>query len=103
MKKSNIVLSSVMIAFSSMSFADISISDTQNGAWVKVTDNGQPSANAVVSIENQPQVRSTYQTDDSGRVFIPLSLNSSRSIKYKAVTEDGNEFNRYAFHGVQKR
>lgn len=103
MKKVNIALSSVLIAFSSMSFADISISDTQNGAWVKVTDNGQPSANAVVSVENQPQVKGTYQTDDSGRVFIPLSLNSSRSVKYKAVTEDGSEFNRFAFHGVQKR
>ncbi|MCG7587071.1 hypothetical protein [Photobacterium sp. OFAV2-7] len=103
MKKVNIALSSVLIAFSSMSFADISISDTQNGAWVKVTDNGQPSANAVVSVENQSQVKGTYQTDDSGRVFIPLSLNSSKSVKYKAVTEDGNEFNRFAFHGVQKR
>lgn len=103
MKKVNIVLSSIMIAFSSMSFADISITDTQNGAWVTVTDGGQPSANATVSIENQPQVRSTFQTDDSGRVFVPLSLNHSRSVKYKAVTEDGNEYSRFAFHGVQKR
>lgn len=103
MKKVNIVLTSLMLAFSSTSFADIRVTNTQNGAWVKVTDSGQPAANATVSLVNLPQVRQTYQTDENGRVFVPISLNNSRSIKFKAVTEEGNTYSRFAFHGDKRR
>lgn len=103
MEKVNVVLSSIMIAFSSISLADISVSDTQSGAWVTVTENGQPAANATVSLKNLPHNRNTFQTNEKGRVFVPLSLNHSRSIKYVAVTEDGNKYSRYAFHGEHKR
>lgn len=100
MKKVSIALASLMMGFSAMSYADIQVTDTQNGAWVTVTDGGQPSVNAVVSVVNQPQASNTFRTDESGRVFIPLSLNHSRSVKYKAVTESGGEYSRFAFHGV---
>lgn len=103
MKKVNIVLATMAIAFSSTSFADLRVTNSQNGAWVKVTENGQPAVNATVSIENFPQVSKTFQTDEDGRVFIPLSLNNSRSLKYKAVTEEGNVHSRFAFHTDKKR
>ncbi|UXI02450.1 hypothetical protein [Photobacterium sp. TY1-4] len=102
MKKVSIALASLLMGFSALSYADIQVTDTQNGAWVTVTDGGQPSANAVVSVVNQPQAQNSFRTDDSGRVFIPLSLNHSRSVKYSAVTESGNEYSRFAFHGVRK-
>lgn len=98
MKKSNVVLSTLLIAFSSVSFAGISVTDSNNGAWLTVTDKGQPAVNAMVSVENLPQIQSTFQTDSHGRVFVPLSLNRSTSVKYKAVTEDGQAFSRFAFH-----
>lgn len=103
MKRVSIVLATMAIAFSSASFADIQVTSTQNGAWVKVTDNGQPAANAMVTIENLPQVRKSFQTDENGRVYIPLSLNKSSSLKFKAVTEEGNVHSRFAFHGDRRR
>lgn len=103
MKKVHIALATMVIAFSSTSFADIRVTDSPNGAWVKVTDNGQPVANATVSLENYPQVRQTFKTGESGRVFIPISVTNSRSIKFRAVTEEGMVYSRYAFHSDKKR
>ncbi|MDO6496777.1 hypothetical protein [Photobacterium sanguinicancri] len=99
MKKSNIVLASMLIAFSSMSFAGLKVVDSQNGAWVTVTDNGKPVADAVVSATNVPQSKSEFKTNEKGRVFIPLTMNHSKSVKFKAVTPEGKEMSRFAFHG----
>lgn len=103
MRKTHIILAAMAIAFSSASLADLRVSSMSNGAWVKVTENGQPAANATVSLVNVPQVRQTFQTSENGRVFLPISLNNSRSIKFKAVTEDGNVYSRFAFHSDKKR
>ncbi|OAN17858.1 hypothetical protein A3K86_02775 [Photobacterium jeanii] len=99
MKKSNIVLTSMLIAFSSMSFAGMKVVDSQNGAWVTVTDNGKPVADAVVKATNVAQSQAEYKTNEKGRVFIPLTMNASKAVKYKAVTPEGKEFGRFAFHG----
>ncbi|OLQ72899.1 hypothetical protein BIT28_06865 [Photobacterium proteolyticum] len=99
MKKKILTLSTVLAVFSSFSFADISIADSNSGAWVTVSDSGKPSVNATVTVENQPQIKEIFKTNENGRVFVPLSINHSTSIKYKAVTEDGKTFSRFAFHG----
>ena len=91
-----------VIAMSTSAFADIRVADTHNGAWVTVTENGQPAANASVSVANVPQQKKSYTTDEKGRVFIPLTLENSRSIKYKAKTESGRESSRFAFHSTNK-
>lgn len=69
-----VLTTTAVILMSSSAFADIRVADTHNGAWVTVTDNGQPAANATVSVANVPQQRGTYKTDENGRVFIPLTL-----------------------------
>ncbi|MGF1885932.1 hypothetical protein L4D13_07290 [Photobacterium profundum] len=99
MKKSNIVIATMLIAFSSMSFAGLKVVDSPNGAWVTVTDNGKPVENAAVSAVNVPQSKAEFKTNDKGCVFVPLAINQSRSVKYKAVTQEGKEFSRFAFHG----
>ena len=97
-----VLTTAAVILMSSSAFADIRVADTHNGAWVTVTNNGQPAANASVSVANVPQQRKTYKTDENGRVFIPLTLENSRSIKYRATTKDGKTSSRFAFHSTNK-
>ncbi|MGF1734880.1 hypothetical protein [Photobacterium satsumensis] len=82
--------------------AQIRVTDTHNGAWVSVYENNEPVPNASVTIANVPQVKKNYMTDSKGKVFIPLTLESSRSVKYKATTENGSTYSRYAFHSTNK-
>ena len=99
MKSLNIAVTAILIAFSSSSSAGLQIIDSHNGAWVSITNGNLPAANAIVSVENVPQVSSEFITNRHGRVFIPLPFNSSRSVKYKATTENGKVFSRFQFHG----
>ncbi len=103
MKLFNITVSIVCLAFSTMSLADMKIVNTTNGAWVTTSEHGMPAANSEVTVKNIPQSRGTYITNENGRVFIPLSLKNSRSVKYNAVTENGTEYNRYLFHSESER
>ncbi|KLV04578.1 MULTISPECIES: hypothetical protein [Photobacterium] len=103
MSSLKVITASAVLIMSSSAMADIRVADTQNGAWVTVTENGQPAANASVSVANVPQQRKMYKTDENGRVFIPLSLQSSRSVKYKATTEDGKQSSRFAFHSTNNK
>lgn len=103
MKKVSLTLAAVLLSVSSLSYADIQVTDSENGAWIKVTENGKPAVNSVISVENQPQSLSSFNTDETGRVFIPLAMNHSSSVKFKAVTTDGNEYTRTAFHSVNKK
>lgn len=102
MSSLKVMTATAAILLSTSALADIRVADTHNGAWVTVTENGQPAANASVSVANVPQQRKTYQTDEKGRVFIPLTIEQSRSIKYKAKTESGRESSRYAFHSTNR-
>ncbi|OAN11246.1 hypothetical protein A3K86_20020 [Photobacterium jeanii] len=97
-----VIAASAVLVISSSAFADIRVTDTHNGAWVTVMENGKPAANAEVTVANVPQSRGTYTTDERGRVFVPLTLENSRSIKYKAKTESGKESSRFAFHSSNK-
>ncbi len=103
MKKLNVSISTLLVLFSAASFADINIVDTKNGSWVTVSKNGAAEENALVTTPKLSQLNQSFSTDENGRVFIPLPLNSSRSIQYKVVTVDGAEFSRSAFHGVSQR
>lgn len=103
MKLLNTAVSVMCVVFSTVTLADMKVVDTANGAWVTVSEQGAPVANAEVTVKNVPQSKGTYMTNENGRVFVPLSLNSSRSVKYNAVTENGTEYNRYAFHSDSKR
>ncbi|KXI21687.1 transthyretin-like family protein [Photobacterium sanguinicancri] len=102
MSSLRVMTATAVLLMSSSAFADIRVADTHNGAWVTITENGQPAANAKVSVANVPQQRESYTTDERGRVFIPLTLESSRSIKYKATTESGKKSSRFAFHSTNK-
>lgn len=103
MRKTHLVLAAMAMTFSSVSLADLRVSSMSHGAWVTVTEQGHPAANATVSLVNVPQVRQTFQTDENGRVFLPISINNSRSIKFKAVTEEGNVYSRFAFHSDKRQ
>ncbi|UTV28817.1 DUF4198 domain-containing protein [Photobacterium atrarenae] len=103
MNKVQLVLAAATVTMSSAAFADIKISDRENGAWVTVTHEGAPAANATVSIVNLPQVRQKYKTDENGRVFLPISVTNSRSVKFRAVTQEGNVYSKFAFHADKKR
>ncbi|QUJ69289.1 hypothetical protein KDD30_21195 (plasmid) [Photobacterium sp. GJ3] len=97
-----VLTATAVLLMSTSALADIRVTDTNNGAWVTVTENGQPAANASVSVANVPQQRKTFTTDERGRVFIPLQLNASRSVKFEATTENGQKSSRYAFTGQNK-
>ncbi|WP_028865940.1 hypothetical protein [Psychromonas aquimarina] len=88
--------------FSGSAFAGIQVTDKAQGAWVQVTDNNQPSVNAEVSITNLSMHSETYLTDDKGKVYIPITAPYARHIKYLAVTKDGTEFTKSAFHSRDK-
>jgi len=103
MKILNTAIAVMCVVFSTVTFADMKIVDTANGAWVTVSEQGAPVVNAEVTVKNVPQSKGTYTTNENGRVFVPLSLNSSRSVKYNAVTDDGTEYTRYTFHSASKR
>ncbi|OAN11247.1 hypothetical protein A3K86_20025 [Photobacterium jeanii] len=102
MSSLKVIAASAVLVMSSSAFADIRVSSNANGAWVTVTENGQPAPNAEVTVANVPQSRGTFKTDETGRVFIPLTLHNSRSVKYKAKTESGKESSRFAFHSTNK-
>lgn len=102
MKNSSLIFAILLLPFSLTSFANVSVTDSKNGAWVKVTENGLPSTGAVIHVENIPQITKSFTTDDNGRVFIPISLNHSTSIKYKAITSNGKVFSDTEFHSAGK-
>ncbi|WP_087017939.1 hypothetical protein [Thaumasiovibrio subtropicus] len=88
-----------LIFASSSALADIKIIDTENGAWVTVRDmNGMPQAGAMVKFTNVPQDREVYTTNENGRVFIPITLERSRSIRIEAVSGNGLTKEELAFH-----
>ncbi|WP_413113331.1 hypothetical protein [Thaumasiovibrio sp. DFM-14] len=93
------ITAAALIILSGSALADIRVIDTENGAWITVKDSaGNPESGATVRITNVPQERETYMTDENGRVYVPISLERSRSIKYEATTDDGKKQSRYAFH-----
>lgn len=97
------VLVSTLILLSGNVLADIRVADTHNGAWVTVTHNGSPVEGAQVSVKNVPQQKKTYLTNESGRVFIPLTLENSRSIKYKVTKPNAEKSeSRFVFHATNK-
>ncbi|EAS44310.1 hypothetical protein C9J48_05410 [Photobacterium profundum] len=102
MSSLKVITATAVILMSTSVLADIRVADTHNGAWITVTENGAPAANASVSVANVPQQKQSYQTDENGRVFIPLTLENSRSVKYKATTETGKKSSRFAFHSTNK-
>ncbi|MGF1727135.1 hypothetical protein [Photobacterium nomapromontoriensis] len=102
MIKLQLLTAASTILVSSYALANIHVADTHNGAWVTVTNNGQPAANSSVSITNVPQHREMYKTDKNGRVFIPITLENSQSIKYKATNEYGEESSRFYFHSINR-
>lgn len=102
MSSFKVLTATAIILMSSSVFADMRVVDTHDGAWVTITENGKPAVNASVSIANVPQQGQSYQTDESGRVFVPLTLEKSRTVQYKATTESGRESSRFAFHYISK-
>lgn len=97
------VFASTLLLLSGTALADIKVVDSQNGAWVSVSHNGSPIQGAQVSVKNVPQQRETYITDKSGRAFIPLTLESSRSVKYQVLKPGSDKVeSRYAFHTSNK-
>lgn len=97
-----VLTASAVILLSFSALADVRIVDTHNGAWVMVRDNGQPVSNANVNLVNVPQQHGSYKTDDNGQVFIPITLENSRSVKYQVTTKEGANQYRYAFHSSSK-
>ncbi|MGF1701150.1 hypothetical protein L4D09_12705 [Photobacterium makurazakiensis] len=95
-----IILTAMFIP--SLVSAQIRVADTHNGVWVSVYENNEPVSNVSVTIANVPQVKESYITNSKGKVFIPMTLESSRSLKYKATTANGNTYSRYAFHSTNK-
>lgn len=97
------IIASGLLLLSGTALADIRIADTHNGAWVSVSHNGSPIQGAEVTVKNVPQQKSTYITDESGRVFVPLTLENSRSIKYQVVKPGAKSpESRFAFHSSNK-
>jgi hypothetical protein len=97
------IFASSLLLLSGMALADIRVADTHNGAWISVSHGGNPIEGAQVTVKNVPQQKATYITNKHGRVFVPLTLENSRSIKYQ-VTKPGatKPESRFAFHSTNK-
>ncbi|MDD1830223.1 hypothetical protein LRP52_49805 [Photobacterium sp. ZSDE20] len=81
----SIALSTLLIASASASAVELQLRDTQNGIYVKATEQSEPASGLTVNVANVPQLNdASFTTDERGRVFIPLTLNSSRSVKVEA-------------------
>ncbi|MDX1301530.1 hypothetical protein [Photobacterium sp.] len=97
------IIASGLLLLSGTTLADIRVADTHNGAWVSVSHDGSPIQGAEVTVKNVPQQKATYITDENGRVFIPLTLENSRSIKYQVTKPDATTSeSRFAFHSTNK-
>ncbi|WEM44310.1 hypothetical protein PTW35_23800 (plasmid) [Photobacterium sp. DA100] len=97
------VIASGLLLLSGTALADIKIADTHSGAWISVSHDGSPIKGAEVTVKNVPQQKSTFSTNENGRVFIPLTLENSRSIKYEVIKPGTNTTEtRIAFHSSNK-
>ena len=81
----SIALSTLLVASMSASAVELNITDASSGIHVKATEQSAPAAGLTVSVTNVPQLNgASFTTDERGRVFIPLSLNASRSVNIVA-------------------
>ncbi|PSW13184.1 hypothetical protein C9J01_10020 [Photobacterium rosenbergii] len=96
----SIALSTLLVASMSASAVDLNITDSGSGLHIKATDQSAPAAGLKVNVTNVPQLNgSSFTTDENGRVFIPLSLNASRSVKVVATDDmDMSVASRTVFH-----
>ena len=84
----SIALSTLLVASMSASAVDLNITDASSGIHVKATKQSAPAAGLMVSVTNVPQLNGvSFMTDERGRVFIPLSLNASRSVNIVATDD----------------
>lgn len=93
-----IAIAALMVSASSVTLADIRVIDTQAGSWVRVTEQGQPAANARVSVNNKSNRGRVFITNERGEVFIPLYTRHSQVLHYSVLTENGNEYSETALH-----
>lgn len=68
---------------------DIQVMPRTQGAWVTVTQNGQPVSGATVNDK--------YMTSVGGRVFVFVNGESPRSAEFIAVTPEGETISTRAF------
>ena len=96
----SIALSTILVASMSASAVELNITDSGSGIHVKATEQSAPAAGLKVNLTNVPQLNgTTFTTDERGRVFIPLSLNASRSVKVVASDDmDMSVASRTVFH-----
>ncbi|OEE68016.1 hypothetical protein A1OO_19985 [Enterovibrio norvegicus FF-33] len=89
------ILALSMIFSSSIAMAmpshqlDIDVTPINDGAWVKLTQAGEPIVGA--SINNQ------FVTNDRGRVFVSVDSQRPKSVKFTAITLDGETVSTKAF------
>ncbi|KXF81416.1 hypothetical protein [Enterovibrio coralii] len=60
---------------------DLDVTPANGGAWVKLTQNGQPVSGA--------SINDHFMTGDNGRVFVYVDSEPAKSIEFIAVTPDG--------------
>ncbi|MDD1782392.1 hypothetical protein LRP49_14565 [Enterovibrio sp. ZSDZ35] len=60
---------------------DLDVTPANGGAWVKLTQNGQPVSGA--------SVNDKFMTADNGRVFVYVDSEPARSVEIIAITPDG--------------
>ncbi|MGF1687092.1 hypothetical protein L4C36_10395 [Photobacterium japonica] len=86
-----IALSTLLITSMSASAAVLKLTDTNSGIYVQANEQSQPVSGLTVKVTNVPQLNdASFTTDEHGRVFIPLSLNASRSVRVEASDMESN-------------
>lgn len=94
-----IVISALLATSMSTSAIELELTDSNNGIYAKTTEGSKPVSGAIVNVSNVPQLNDKlFTTDERGRVFIPLSLNASRSVRVE--TSDMNVDT--IFHGHRR-
>ncbi|MGR5065166.1 hypothetical protein [Photobacterium sp. DNB22_13_2] len=87
-KLSTFIIPALLIA-STSAFAslDLHFATEQDATWVKVTDNGQPVANATITTDYTGD--NEFITDEEGKTYIFINALHSSSVDFTAVDMKG--------------
>ena len=82
------IAATVLLSAPAMADLKLRVTPQNEGAWVKVSENGSPASN--VQITTNVPGSGTFTTDEHGRAFVTVASNRSGSVKFRAMDQEGN-------------
>ncbi|MGR5062282.1 hypothetical protein [Photobacterium lutimaris] len=82
------IAATVLLSSPVMADLNLDVTPQNEGAWVKVSENGAPASNVTITT-NVPGTGS-FTTDEHGRAYVTIASNRSGSVKFRAMDVEGN-------------